>query len=655
MKRFVEEFERHLGVIAVIAMTLAVIGSYLLAIENVDAASATQVPLTMFGGTVYLNAEPFEPFWHGIKVLWGVDSYTRDWKDLKNVYQHVGYVLFEIGRVIGFCVFFRAMYTLIKASVRTRKVERLTRRAIERGENVVAVHGDTPQAAYFVRALVSEGQKVAISDENLLPLLGSSPSLPSEAAGLAVSLTAPYQIIFYERDRDCIDFIERNQVAIPDEAKVFIHIDEFSPEGLINERVTPFSIPDICALNYWQDYPVYPTFDFVPGEDQHAIDSYAAFLSSPTPEGPLYRIVLIGDDEYASSVLTHGLVGNFFNIGGGVRYDVIGEFERWRRTHTGIERAISVNADELHFHSGAWYDHRPLLLEANRVIVCCASATETLKIVSELDQEPIRALHVRSNHASRLRVFSKRMPGETGPTKVRVFGTLKELCSPSLIIHDRVHDEGKLVDVTLGLGTARCNGCATFDFSGIPDIDRDADVPDEVVESIRNRRIDRIDPGVESGIRKCLTCPRFLSEWDDLDTFTKLSNYAVTAHAGHKFRMLRGLGIPIGCQMSVQELVEAMRTLPHSTIETLWEIEHIRWSRFLLLDGWTYAEGERNRRARTHPDLVPYKDLQGNQSKYASAYLSLCVTIDTEELERRLEEVWLKERYLPEGGSSGQS
>ena len=93
--------------------------------------------------------------------------------------------------------------------------------------------------------------------------------------------------------------------------------------------------------------------------------------------------------------------------------------------------------------------------------------------------------------------------------------------------------------------------------------------------------------------------------------------------------------------MGIVEGSRAYMALPPETRDALQEIEHIRWCRFNYLNGWTYAPGTKDKRARTHPDLVPYDELTADRSKDADAYLTLGLMIRSVEEQAELEGIWL--------------
>ena len=90
MQKLFKFVERNLGIISVTATVLGVAGSYLLSCDvTYDADGAWHLVYTK---------ELLYPFAHGVKVLWGVDSYDRPWAELTSNLQRLGYVLFEVAR-----------------------------------------------------------------------------------------------------------------------------------------------------------------------------------------------------------------------------------------------------------------------------------------------------------------------------------------------------------------------------------------------------------------------------------------------------------------------------------------------------------------------------------------------------------------------------
>ena len=91
--------------------------------------------------------------------------------------------------------------------------------------------------------------------------------------------------------------------------------------------------------------------------------------------------------------------------------------------------------------------------------------------------------------------------------------------------------------------------------------------------------------------------------WDRLPDRLKASNRAQAADIGSK------LGA-IGCVIDPGSDWDApLLELDTEEVETLARMEHDRWTRRLLDDGWSFSSGAKDPVAKTHPDLVPYDSL----------------------------------------------
>ena len=137
-----------------------------------------------------------------------------------------------------------------------------------------------------------------------------------EAQELDIALKAPTQVIIYEDDRDALDFLEDNDSAMVEDARVYIHLDSIETEGLIARHLFPFSLAKLCATLYWKRHPLYPVAGG-PADGRG--------LRPEMPRDPVIRVVIIGDGDYAWNLLEQGLLTNIFDTRGGIRYDVIGE------------------------------------------------------------------------------------------------------------------------------------------------------------------------------------------------------------------------------------------------------------------------------------------------------------------------------------------
>jgi hypothetical protein len=71
----------------------------------------------------------------------------------------------------------------------------------------------------------------------------------------------------------------------------------------------------------------------------------------------------------------------------------------------------------------------------------------------------------------------------------------------------------------------------------------------------------------------------------------------------------RKLGL-IGCSIVPRrDLTAPDFTFTDAELEHLAQLEHERYVNLAIEQGWRYAPGEKDRRARTNPTLVPWDDL----------------------------------------------
>ncbi|HUX57048.1 MAG TPA: SpoIIE family protein phosphatase [Bacteroidales bacterium] len=96
---------------------------------------------------------------------------------------------------------------------------------------------------------------------------------------------------------------------------------------------------------------------------------------------------------------------------------------------------------------------------------------------------------------------------------------------------------------------------------------------------------------------------QYTSDFDDLTDEIKYSNIDNAAHIptkllsiGYKIRLVKKGFKPVALHLSEEE------------IETMSQVEHIRWSWEKRLNGWRFGKS-RNSIKKTHPSLLPYEEL----------------------------------------------
>ena len=114
------------------------------------------------------------------------------------------------------------------------------------------------------------------------------------------------------------------------------------------------------------------------------------------------------------------------------------------------------------------------------------------------------------------------------------------------------------------------------------------------------------------------------AEWMKLDGFTKGSNIAAADYEVIRKLVVEILGI--NPEEMIAHYYETMKAIDawkengeaepapefEKELETLAEMEHVRWSRYHFVNHWRYKQtedGKKDKLHRWHPLLIPYSDL----------------------------------------------
>lgn len=449
-------------------------------------------------------------------------------------------VVIEIARWCGIGFALDVVYTLVESAVRA-SAEDVRTRIRSRKPGATAVHGDGVYADRFAESLGELGIR---SDR-------------------AAAFDAPCQVLLFSDDAKAVSFFEQHRESLLSSGEVYMALDSMVPDVAKHPNVFTFSMAQVCAQLYWEDFPV----------------------------DRAERIVLIGDGPYAEALLTQALLVNLFDVSGGVRYEVFGEFARYRNLHPQLETAVCANGDSLEFAAEPWYEHINVFRNADRIVLC-GRVENNLQIAADLQRTGVLApLHIRCSSAEDLVLLQ---PGWE-PRSLVAFGTTEQLCTSAIVIQQRQHDGGKVCDIAYTLGTSACDGCKR-QAVGFP-VGAMADAAtDEERAVLKEARLAAVD------FETCLACPSFKGRWRIMDEFTKQSNYAVAAHDIHRMKLLERAGAGRDARVSFFDL-------PLQARDEMQEIEHIRWCRFHYLNNWSYAPGGKDKVDRTHHYLVPYGQL----------------------------------------------
>ncbi len=287
-------------------------------------------------------------------------------------------------------------------------------------------------------------------------------------------------------------------------------------------------------------------------EHEHMFDVYSICARMYWNKYPLKdaaeRIVLIGSGMYAEALLEQGLLQNVCDPRQNVSYHCIGDYAHFRRNHPALEKICTIGSHDGHRDSIIFADvpwnDDLTLLREADRVIIC---TDTEEENLSIVTELFRYNAVKGSVYARVSV-----PVEG----ITVFGSAEEIWTPELITK------------------ASLNRMA-----------------------MELNEIYRAQTGGKA------------AEWKDLSSFTRRSNLASADHLPVKVRIL--LPDVHGTEFTpdtYRQAYEAFRRTGGDERERLRMIEHERWVRFHLMNGWSYAP-VRNNIARQHPLLVPYEEL----------------------------------------------
>ena len=146
-------------------------------------------------------------------------------------------------------------------------------------------------------------------------------------------------------------------------------------------------------------------------------------------------VVFIGCGAAGTALLERALLTNVFEKGRGVAYHVFGEGADFPTLHPEIMKALSDGAGEdvLCFHSESWQEARQLLLQADRILVCCDGDRKNHGIYEKLISWFVSTarIHVR---------LMEPIPG------IESFGGLAESFTPEFAMKDEVNRRAILMN-----------------------------------------------------------------------------------------------------------------------------------------------------------------------------------------------------------------
>lgn len=133
-------------------------------------------------------------------------------------------------------------------------------------------------------------------------------------------------------------------------------------------------------------------------------------------------------------------------------------------------------------------------------------------------------------------------------------------------------------------------------------VEKFARIEHEHTRACREKEI-RLFAQTEEEIEREMSDPE-MAAWSDLDEFFKEGHRSRIRYLGER---LEGYDLNIGLRPVLPGRTDAITELYGPTLETLCEIEHIRWMNHKIAEGW--RPGKYDRELKLTPELVPYEEL----------------------------------------------
>ena len=259
------------------------------------------------------------------------------------------------------------------------------------------------------------------------------------------------------------------------------------------------------------------------------------------------QIVFVGKGRYMDELLEQGLMLNVVDPEQHVVYTVIGDSADFQRNHPYLQAFCSGGTAAGTGDAAVFF--RDSWNEHREAL---ENATRII-VCHDSEEETFRILSEMKRYLP-LTAAAVHARLSAQCTDVTVFGTDEELWTPELVMHTQL---SRL--------------------------------------AVRLNEIYRTQTGNQS------------PDWKGLSSFTRRSNLASADHLEHKIRILLGKDVPVTPQ-NCAEAYKAFQQTDGEARERLRMIEHERWNRFHLLNGWQYSPVRDNSK-RLHPMIVPYEKL----------------------------------------------
>lgn len=287
----------------------------------------------------------------------------------------------------------------------------------------------------------------------------------------------------------------------------------------------------------------------------HIFNKYSCLARYVWAEYPLLdteaKTVIIGCDKYGSELIEQALLVNVDSILGNREYHIFGNVKEFQSLHTELATCFGINydakdKDDLYFYEDSPLDHKNILSDAGRIIICMDDDEDNLRLYNEICR------YVSTSG----KIFVREKSGIRLSTNNVVFiGSNKETLSYEVIIKDKHTAKAK-----------------------------------------------------EMHDNYCKNNPDRCVKWEELSDFTRRSNIAVADHIATKTRILLEDEITSIDDERLKRARDVYEKTKVSKADMYRRIEHERWMRFHILDNWKYAK-DRDDSRRLHNMIIEYDKL----------------------------------------------
>lgn len=260
------------------------------------------------------------------------------------------------------------------------------------------------------------------------------------------------------------------------------------------------------------------------------------------------KIALIGFGTLGQKLLEYGLINNLYCLNQTIEYHIWGDSKVYREV---LGTFDMMNNDRVVFHDESWKDSFSNLQTFDRIILSGKPNLEMIQSFLSLDN------HTEIDCYNPQGILLSNMFANE---HLNTFGETEKILTEENIKTDKLYLDAKKLNFNFAILYDNKKGYSWQSPN-------------------RNKIMEQL--------------------WQNLNGFTKGSNIACTDY--HEIRKL-----------IMQSDHLTADTLSEAQMETLAELEHIRWTRYHFVNHWTYAK-LRDNQNKHHPSLIAFHKLSAKE------------------------------------------